>query len=127
MQHFVNVKSLIPIIRSQDTSLQAYLLLDLQHQVAKMETKFFAFGREQTLKHYNDITRTMLLKLLESKHFVPLSGYSSKKIQRLSNLRLNNSTIMNMFRRLQTEAHQVRVVTNTLKSNWLCLIFKDSV
>lgn len=94
-------------IRAQQTSLQAYLLLDLQHQVAKMETKFFAYGREQTLKYYDDVTRTMLLKLLESKQFVPLSGYSSKKIQQLSKLKLNISNLKSMFVRLQSEAHLV--------------------
>ena len=94
-------------IQSQQTSLQAYLLLDLQQQVATMETKFFAFGRDQTLKYYNDVTRTMLLKLLESKHFVPLSGYSSKKIQQLSNLNLNLPNLKSMFQRVQCEAHHV--------------------
>ena len=94
-------------IQSQETSLQAYLLLDLQQQVTKMETKFFAYGREQTLKHYNDVTRTMLLKLLESKQFVPLSEYSSKKLHQLSNLNLTGSNLKSMFRRLQMEADQV--------------------
>ena len=94
-------------IQAQDTSLQAYLLLDLQQQVATMETKFFAFGRDQTLKYYNDVTRTMLLKLLEAKHFVPLSGYSSKKIQQLSNLNLDLPHLKSLFQRVQSEAQHV--------------------
>ena len=94
-------------IRSQETSLQAYLLLDLQQQVAKMETKFYAFGREQTLKYYNDVTQTMLLKTLELKQFVPMSDYSSNKLQQLASLKLDHPNLKSMFRRLQGEAHQV--------------------
>ena len=94
-------------IQSQQTSLQAYLLLDLQQQVATMETKFFAFGREQTLKYYNDVTRTMLVKLLESKYFVPMSGYSRRKIQQLSSLELNLPNLKSMFKRVQSEAQHV--------------------
>ena len=94
-------------LQTQAASLQAYLLLDLQHQVAKMETKFSAYGREQTMKYYGDVTKTLLLKLLESRHFVPLSDYSSLKIKQLSSLDLGPSCLRAMFRRLQAEANTV--------------------
>ena len=94
-------------LQAQAASLQSYLLLDLQHQVARMETKFSAYGREQTLKYYGDVTRTMLLKLLESRHFVPLSDYSSLKIKQLASLNLDTSCLRTMFRRLQSEANTV--------------------
>merc|ERR1712128_313665 len=102
-----NGADLTKAIQSQETTLQAYLLLDLQQQVSVIETKFYAYGRDQTLKDYDDITRTMLLKLLESKHFVPLSTYTSKKLQALSNLGLSPSNLETMFKRLQGEAQQV--------------------
>ena len=87
-------------IQAQDTSLQAYLLLDLQQQVARMETKFYAFGRDQTLKYYNDVTQTMLLKTLQSKNFVPMSNYSSNKVHQLSNLKLDLPNLKSMFRKI---------------------------
>jgi len=102
-----NGANMTKVIQSQETTLQAYLLLDLQQQVSSIETKFFAYGRDQTLKDYDDITRTMLLKLLESKQFVPLSTYTSKKLQVLSNLGLNSANLAAMFKRLQGEAQQV--------------------
>jgi len=102
-----NGADLTKAIQSQETTLQAYLLLDLQQQVSVIETKFFTYGRDQTLKDYDDITRTMLLKLLESKHFVPLSTYTSKKLQALSNLGLSPANLETMFKRLQGEAQQV--------------------
>jgi len=102
-----NGVDLTKAIQSQETTLQAYLLLDLQQQVSIIETKFFAYGRDETLKDYDDITRTMLLKLLESKQFVPLSTYTSKKLQALSNVGLSSSNLETLFRRLQGEAQQV--------------------
>ena len=94
-------------LQAQAASLQAYLLLDLQHQVARMETKFSAYGREQTLKYYGDVTRTMLLKLLESRHFAPISDYSSRKIKQLASVNLDTSCLRMMFQRLQSEANTV--------------------
>lgn len=94
-------------LQSQDMCLQAYLLLDLQLQVARSQTKFFAYERDQTMKDYDLVTKTVLIKLLESKQFIPLSGYSTKKLAALSNLGLDPSNLESMFRRLQVEAQRV--------------------
>merc|ERR1719507_1845202 len=94
-------------LQTQECYLQAHLLLDLQLQVANSQTKFFAYRRDQYTKDYEMVTKTMLLKLLEQKQFIPLSGYSAKKLATLANLGLGPSNLESMFRRLQGEAHQV--------------------
>ena len=94
-------------LQAQDCCLQAHLLLDLQLQIANSQTKFFAHKRDQSTKDYDLVTKTMLLKLLEKKQFLPLSGYSAKKLATLANLDLGPANLESMFRRLQGEAHQV--------------------
>lgn len=110
------------VVTKQKTSLQGYLLLDLQQQVASIETKVFSFHREQTLQAYNDVTKTMFVKMLEMKNFVPLSDYSSKKIEELSSVELNEENIESMFRRLQTEAHQVFAKIGSLTQDLICVL-----
>ena len=94
-------------LQTQECYLQAHLLLDLQLQVANSQTKFFAYRRDQYTKDYEMVTKTMLLKLLEQKQFIPLSGYSAKKLATLADLGLGPANLEAMFRRLQGEAHQV--------------------
>merc|ERR1719175_17395 len=94
-------------VQTQECCLQAHLLLDLQLQVANSQTKFFAYKRDQSTKDYDLVTKTMLLKLLEKKQFLPLSSYSAKKLATLANLDLGPANLESMFRRLQGEAHQV--------------------
>ena len=94
-------------LQTQECCLQAHLLLDLQLQVANSQTKFFAYKRDQSTKDYDLVTKTMLLKLLEKKQFIPLSGYSAKKLATLASLGLGPANLEAMFRRLQAEAHQV--------------------
>ena len=113
-------------MQSQETSLQAYLLLDLQQQVANSQVKFFAYERGQMSQEYELVTKTMLLKLLESKQFVPLSGYTAKKMQALANLGLGPGNLETMFRRLQSEAHRVFASIGSLTQD-LISVLTDAV
>jgi len=123
---FCNGAQLANIIETQQTSLQAYLLLDLQQQLSNIQTRFFAFNREQTLKDYNDVTQTLLLKVLESKQFVPLSSNSCKKLKTLSTVSLGSEALAAMFRRLKREAHSLFSRIGTV-TNDLVHILSDSV
>ena len=123
-------------LQSQETCLQAYLLLDLQQQVANSQTKFFSYSRDQSLKEYEMVTKTMLLKLLEMRQFVPLSSYTTNKLANLSSLDLTSDNLEAMFRRLQTEAHQVFANIGSLTQDLIsvltdavscCVSDKDSI
>ena len=115
---FCNGAQLAQLMETQQTSLQAYLLLDLQHQLSNIQTRFFAFNREQTLKDYTDVTKTLLMRLLEARQFVPVSAFSCKKLKILSNVSLASDGLAAMFRRLKREAHslfsRIGTVTNDL-------------
>ena len=123
---FSTSAELANLIETQETSLQAYLLMDLQQQVFTIQTRFFAHSREQALKDYNDVTKSMLLKVLEAKQFVPLSSYSCKKLKALSSVTLNPDTLTALFRRLRRETEslfsRIGAVTNQLMQ-----VFVDAV
>ena len=101
---FSTSAELANLIDAQETSLQAYLLMDLQQQVFTIQTRFFAHSREQALKDYNDVTKSMLLKVLEAKQFVPISSYSCKKLKALSSVTLTPETLTALFKRLRRES-----------------------
>lgn len=105
-----NVSSAVDLskaLQAQDTTLQAYLLLDLQQQVALIEKKIFSYGREQTIQDYDNLTKGTLLKILERKQFVPIPAYTSRKIALLANVGLSHDNLDKMFRNLQSEAQRV--------------------
>jgi uncharacterized protein (DUF2164 family) len=53
---------------------------------------------------------------------MPMSDYSSKKIEDLSSVELNQENIASMFRRLQTEAHQVFAKIGSLTQDLICVL-----
>lgn len=123
---FGNGAEVAKIIKTQETSLQAYLLMDLQQQISTIQTRVFAGNREQTLKDYNDVTKSLLLKVLESKQFVPLSSHTCKKLKALSSVSLSSDALTAMFRRLKREA-QVLFSRIGAATNQLLYSFLDSI
>jgi hypothetical protein len=113
-------------LQTQECCLQAYLLLDLQQQVSNSQIKFVAYERDQSNKDYDLVTKTMLLKLLESKQFVPLSGYTTKRLAALASLNLDPTTLETMFRQLQAEAHRVFASISSLTQD-LISVLTDAV
>ena len=114
------------LVESQQMTLQAYLLMDLQQQVSSIQTRFFAYNRQQTLKDYGDVTKSLLLKVLESKQFVPLSSYACKKLKALSSVSLNTDTLAPMFRRLKREAQALFSRIGTVTAE-LMEVFAEAV
>ena len=126
----VNGGELARLIRAQEACLQVCLLMDLQQRVATIESHCVAYSRhrDQTLiKSYSDMTKSLLLRLLESKQFVPLSAHSHKKLKALSSLPLTDFSALGVvFRRLKAEAQSVFARIGSLTSE-LVLVLTDAV
>jgi len=115
------------MLDASQATLQVFLLLELQQQLNTVQSRVFAVNRVgTTLRDYNDATRSMLLKVLESKQFVPLSSYSCKKMNALANIKLTPETLKAMFKRLKRETQALFGKIGSI-SGELMTVFTDSI
>jgi hypothetical protein len=124
-----NTGELAKLLQAQEVCLQACLLMDLQQRVSTIEARCVAYSRrdQALIKSYSDMTKSLLLRLLESKQFVPLSAHSRKKLKALSGLALTDLPALSaVFRRLKTEAQSVFACIGSLTSE-LVLVLTDAV
>ena len=122
-----NGAAIAKMLDAQQATLQVFLLLELQQQLNTVQSRVFAVNRVgQTLRDYNDATRSVLLKVLESKQFVPISSYACKKMNALANIKLTPDTLKAMFKRLKREAQSLFGKIGFISSN-LMTVFTDSI